>query len=332
MTSDASDPKRTLEVPVESNGRPLLEFLSARLIGHSKTRLRRLIGEGRIRVNGGCAVPKRRLREGDLVGLPDGLERGELPKQHLELNILHEDPSLLCVDKPAGRSVLPARGGQGKEFYQSLVAYVNRDAPDGGPYLRPHVVHRLDRQTSGVLLVAKNAETGRRLSRQFETRRVEKGYVVLCEGALPRHEIHCRAPIARRPGTVSEMRAVRDGGKVAHSVFRARRRFGHFTLVGVELHTGRQHQIRVHLQAIGYPPAVDPLYGRRDRLTGGDLNSVLGREAVPAGRLLLDRCPLHAERIAYAHPVTGEPMEHRSDLPRDVADVAALLAELDPPA
>jgi 23S rRNA pseudouridine1911/1915/1917 synthase len=320
-----------LEVGPEEAGEELLEFLSTHLINESKTSLRQNVAEGRILLNGEPAAQSTTLQPGDVVALPEGSGPSPPPEPKLNLRIVAEDEHHLCVDKPPGWPVLPGRHGAGAEFYESLVGYLNRDAPAGGPYVRPHVVHRLDRETSGVLLVAKSTEAARNLSLQFQHREVDKTYLAVCEGRFPRDEMRLEIPLERMPDSVVKMRAARDDGKRAVTDVTVAERFGHFTWLRLHPETGRQHQIRVHLAAAGYPLAVDSLYGRRSELTGQDLSAVVGRGTGELGRVCLGRCPLHAQAIRYRHPATGERLEQTAPLPDDLAELLELLRRVDPP-
>ena len=311
------------------SGSSALEFVSAWLVNESKTSLRRLIAGGRIRVNGSAVSPGTPVWAGDAVSLPPGLLPAPVPAQEMPIEVLCEDEDHLCINKPAGYPVLPGRSGGDAELHRSLVAWLNRDAPAGGPYVRPHLVHRLDRETSGVLLVAKTARAGRALGEQFESRRVSKLYLGLAEGVFPRAEAELDIPLARKPGSLFKMAPDVRRGKPAHTRVEVAERFGHFSLLRLRPLTGRQHQIRVHLAAAGYPLAADALYGRRAELTGADLNRILGRKAVRADRLLLSRCPLHAASLSYCHPATGEAMSVEAPLPADLCDFLSVLREAD---
>jgi len=320
-----------LPVPAGQAGVRLLEFLSGRLINESKSTMRRLVGSGRILVNGRAAATGRTLRTGEVVTLPPGLAPGGPPDQVLPIEVLYEDQDHLCVNKQPGFPVLPGRRGEGAEFYHSLVALLNRGVAAGGPYVRPHLVHRLDRQTSGVLLVARHAEAARALSLQFQHRQVEKVYLCIVEGVLPRRQVELDVPLRRMPGSVVRMAPALEGGTRAVTRVSLQEEFGHFSLLRLRPLTGRQHQVRVHLAAAGYPPAVDGLYGRRERLTGADLNRITGAPAAPAGAQLLDRCPLHASALRYRPPSAEGPRDQDCPLRRDMVELLELLRRVDPP-
>jgi RluA family pseudouridine synthase len=328
-TQDDYEPAVSLTVRPEESGRALLEFVGSHLINLSKIALRRLIASGRIRLNGSAAVPATIVWTGDAVSLPPGMVPSPPPAQTVAIPVIHEDADHLCINKPAGAPVLPGRMGEGGEFYRSLVALLNRDAPPGGPYRRPHVVHRLDRETSGVLLVAKSAEAGCALSRQFERRQVEKTYLCIVEGVLPQPQLTLDIPLARKRGSILGMTPDERHGKPARTVLTVKERFAHFCLVEARPLTGRQHQIRVHLAAIGYPLAADGLYGRRQEMTGAAFNAIVGRAAVAPTERLLSRLALHAAAIRYRHPASGAPMWHQAPLPDDLSGFLSVLRRED---
>jgi 23S rRNA pseudouridine1911/1915/1917 synthase len=320
----------TLHVTEPESGSSLLEFLSGRLINHSKTVLRRLAANGLVTVNGHACAPGRPVWRGDAVALPDDIVAGPPPAQQLPIELLYEDEVHVCVNKQPGIPVLPGRSGAGTEFFRSLVAVLNRDTPAGGPYVRPHVVHRLDAETSGVLLVAKDVESSRRLGRQFQQRTVHKSYLCIVEGRFPREQATLDVPLSREGGSSTRVRPDARHGRPAQTHLRVAERFAHFTLLEATPLTGRQHQIRAHLAAAGYPLIVDRLYGPRDRLTGRDLAAVTGaRDAGEA--VLLGRAPLHAASIAYRHPVTGSGMRHEAPMPDDLEAFLDVLRQRDPP-
>jgi 23S rRNA pseudouridine1911/1915/1917 synthase len=246
------------------------------------------------------------------------------------VKVLHEDEDHIVIDKAPGHPVV-ARGRGGEPcLYDALLALLNEGVPDGGPYVRPHIVHRLDRETSGVLLVAKNERAGRELSLQFQHHLIVKTYAAVVEGVLPTTDVTVDVPLRRSASHSLCMTADEKSGKHALTHLVLERAFGHFSLLKAEPHTGRQHQIRVHLAALGYPLAVDGAYGRRDRLTGADFNDIVRAPKVHVDRVLLGRCPLHARRIVYRHPSTGLQMGMSAPTPPDMQEFLRLLGELDP--
>ena len=314
----------------ELAGNTILEALSLLIINESKTTLRQLIAEGEIELNDSRVSTGATVNVGDRIKVPDGLDLGAPPQQCMELDVLREDEDHLVFNKPPGVPVLPGRDGGQREFYDSLMAYVNRDTPPGGPYVRPHLVHRLDKDTSGVLVVARNTAASRFLSLQFQNREVEKIYEGLAEGVLPRDEVTVNIPLGRSSESILAMVPKGRKGKPAETKITVARRFGHFSLVRLEPHTGRQHQLRVHLAAIGYPLVVDFLYGRREQLTGKDLNEILRRRVTHPDTVLLDRCPLHARSLTYQPPGTDERQRVEAPLPSDFQGVIRELSNLDP--
>ena len=311
-------------------GRDLLELLSSRLINESKTRLRRLIASGQIRINGKAVSTAAKVGEGDCVSLPPDLDTGPPPEAPFALKVLHEDDDHIVIDKAPGHPVVARGRGEGRCLYDALVGLLNRGAPVGGPYVRPHLVHRLDRETSGVLLVAKNERASRELSLQFQHHLIGKTYMAVVEGVLPRAEVTVEIPLRRSASRGLHMTTDERSGKRAVTRVVLKRGFGHFSLLKVEPRTGRQHQIRVHLAALGYPLAVDGAYGRRKRLTGAEFNEIVQAPKVSVSRVLLDRCPLHAQGIVYRHPASGCPMEVSAPIPPDMQEFLRLLEELDP--
>jgi 23S rRNA pseudouridine1911/1915/1917 synthase len=217
-----------------------------------------------------------------------------------ELKIAWSDEHLLVVDKPPGLVVHPARGHREGTLSQLLVDAGLGGAGGGDPD-RPGIVHRLDRDTSGLLVVARSEEAHRRLQAALRERLIEREYVALVEGRPPSRTGTIEAPIGRHPRIRTRMAVGGTGSREARTNFTLERSLGRVSLLRLRLDTGRTHQIRVHLQAIGYPVCGDPEYGT-------------------AGTMGLERQFLHATRLAFPHPITGAPIEVQSPLPTDLRD------------
>jgi 23S rRNA pseudouridine1911/1915/1917 synthase len=294
-------------------------YLAGRETGLSRSQIRKALEEGRVLVDGRRVKAGHRLRAGESVELtiPEPVP-SEVRPEEIPLSIVYEDEHLLVVDKPAGMVVHPAAGHSSGTLVHALLHHC-RDLSGIGGVLRPGIVHRLDRDTSGLLLVAKTDEAHRNLTEQFRNRRIAKTYLALVQGAPPVDAGEIRLPVGRHPTDRKRMSTRSPRGRDAVTHWRVRERFGAVTLLEVGLETGRTHQIRVHLGSQGYPVLGDAVYGRT-----GWVKAV----ADPETRSILRgvrRQALHAAGIAFHHPVDGTPLSFQSPLPEDLAELCGAL-------
>ncbi|TES84889.1 MAG: RluA family pseudouridine synthase [Dehalococcoidia bacterium] len=273
------------------------KYVCARVPELSRTRVQKLIAAGNITVNGQPAKPGLRLNIGDKIDIdiPPTPPR-ELKPEAIPLKIIYEDDDLLVVDKPAGLTVHPAPGHPAHTLVNAILAHFPHLA-DVGDSLRPGVVHRLDKDTSGVMLVAKNSAAQADLARQFKSHSVTKAYLALVKGRLEPENGIIEADIGRDPHNRKKM-AVVAAGRKARTEYRVIKYIGGYTLLEIMPETGRTHQIRVHLAAIGFPVVGDKVYGVKSPF--------------------LTRQFLHASRLGFKLPSTGEYVEFESELPPDL--------------
>lgn len=280
------------------SGVRLDKFVGERCPELSRTHAQKLIAEGLITVNGQAAKASLKLNLGDKVDIViPPTPPSQLSPEAMPLNIIYEDDDLLVVDKPTGLTVHPAPGHPGHTLVNAILAHYPHLA-DIGDSRRPGVVHRLDKDTSGVMLVAKNRVAQADLAGQFKAHSVSKSYLVLVKGRLTPENGIIEAAIGRDPRHRQRM-AVVSRGRQARTEFHVIRYIGKYSLLEIKPETGRTHQIRVHLAAIGYPVVGDAAYGVKS--------------------LHLTRQFLHASKIGFKLPSTGEYVEFESQLPPDLA-------------
>jgi 23S rRNA pseudouridine1911/1915/1917 synthase len=304
----------TITVPDDAERVRLDRFLVSVLARHSRSQIQRLIEDGLVKVGGRGARSNQPVTAGQAitVELPDPVAAVPLPEA-LPLPIVYQDRDIAVVDKPAGMVVHPAAGHSGGTLVNALLHHLDDLSGIGGER-RPGIVHRLDRGTSGLMVVAKNDAAHEVLARQFRDREVNKEYVALVWGEVMAGR-RIDAPIGRDPLDRKKMTSaparVRRSREAVTRIVRAEHLGRSLTLVTVAIHTGRTHQIRVHLSAIGHPIVGDPVYGGVRRRVPGDLRAVTR----------LDRPFLHAARLAFRHPADGRRMEFTSELPQDLEAV-----------
>lgn len=310
-------------------GQRLDAFLARSIPKYSRVQLRRVIGSGSVLINGQGTKVAHRLAAGDLVTvvLPPMNAAGPHP-ENIPLDILYEDDAIIAVNKPPGMVVHPARGHWSGTLASALSYHFQQLSRVGGQ-LRPGIVHRLDRDTSGVMVVAKTDPMHFALAAQFEKRTTEKEYFAITAGAPDRDRDLIEQPIGMHPHQREKM-AIRAGhatSRVATTFYEVIERFAGFAAVKVLPKTGRTHQIRVHLAHIGCPVLCDKLYGGRASVTRGELRRHLpqGPRAADDGEVVLTRQALHARRIKLAHPATGQPIEFTAPLPADLQRVLDVL-------
>lgn len=294
-------------------------FLSRQAGALSRTSIMKAIQEGKVSVDGKFVKPSRRLKAGESVlVMPVEVQPCELVPEDIPIAILYEDPHLVVVNKPPGMVVHPGAGNLKGTLVNALL-YRCRDLSGIGGVLRPGIVHRLDKDTSGVLVVAKTDEAHESLARQFRERSVKKVYITLVYGDMENDDGIVDLPIGRHPVKRRFMSVRHSHGKEAITRWEVIERFGFCTLLRVETLTGRTHQIRVHLKAIGHPVVGDQLYGSRRKV-------VFNGDRVTQERLFkMKRQALHAFMISITHPVYGKPMDFVAPLPGDMEELLGFL-------
>ena len=304
------------EYLVEQGQERLDLFLVRKGPGLTRSQVRRLLDEGYVQLNGEAPKPSRKIQAGDLITLIVPPPRPvDIAPEAIPLNIVFQDGQLLVVDKPAGLTVHPAPGHPSHTLVNALLALCP-DLKGIGGELRPGIVHRLDKDTSGLMVVAKSSHAHNNISNQLKGRTVHKGYLALAQGILTPSEGAVDGPIIRDPRNRKRM-AVGVGGRTALTRYKVVRYLGGCSLIEVFPETGRTHQIRVHMASIGYPLVGDAIYGGR---SGKRVEAPTGSEAVVLGRHFL-----HAYVLGFSHPTTGEYVEFSSPLPEDLRVVLETL-------
>ena len=298
-------------------GQRLDTFLATHIEGWSRARLQRLIEDADVLVNGLVAKSSYKLRQNDQieVDLTPPPSTAFAPED-IPLDIIFEDDDLIVVNKPAGMVVHPAAGAEAGTLANALAFHFEQLSNNAG-MARPGIVHRLDKGTSGLLVVAKTESAHENLADQFRAREVFKSYVALVHGQVEKKTDQIDQPIARDPRNRIRMAVVR-GGRPALSIYRVRRRFERFTLLDIELKTGRTHQIRVHLAWLKHPVVGDEVYG-------GGRDKTVPDAQIRVRIAKLGRQFLHAEQLAFRHPRTAEQVRFTVEPP---ANLRQLLEEL----
>lgn len=306
-------------------------FLTLKIDGYSRVFLRRLIMEEKVLVDGRPIKPAFRVYPGqkvEIIDLPPPPTDGPVPEA-IPLDVLFEDEFMVAINKPAGMVVHPAKGHWSGTLTSALAHHFQQLSDAGGP-TRPGIVHRLDRETSGVILIAKTNEVHFKLCAQFEARNVQKTYVAIVSGNLDRDRDRIVYPIGHHPYQREKMaiRSHHPSAKPAETVFEVVKRFPGYSLLNVYPKTGRTHQIRVHLAHVGCPVLCDRLYAGHAQITRGQLQRRSARGLPPRdidAEILLERHALHAARIEFSHPKTGASVAIEAPIPDDMRRVLAAL-------
>ncbi len=316
---------RQIEVPEEATGQRLDLFLAGALGDVSRSRVQLLLEQGSVLIAGKPAKASRKVRGGESISI---LGEAQVPPlraiaEAIPLEVVYEDADLAVINKPAGMMVHAGAGATEDArnrgtLVNALLHHMGELSSSGGP-LRPGIVHRLDKQTSGLIVVAKNDLAHSRLASMFSRRQVRKLYLALVQGDLPQERGTVNAPISRDAVRRTRMTTRREGGRSAVSHWEVLRRikgpYGPFTLISVRIETGRTHQIRVHMASLGHPVVGDTLYGAATAIVATG----------PAPRLVLPRNFLHAAELEFAHPGSGERLTLVSNLPADLREFMAKL-------
>lgn len=305
----------TIIVGKDGQGKRIDLFVAEHLRGISRSQVQRYIREGHILLNAASTKGGAKVKEGDLI-------RGQIPApgpaeilpEDLPITFLYEDDYIAVVDKPPGMVVHPAGRVTSGTLVNALL-YHCRDLQGVGGVVRPGIVHRLDKGTSGVMVVAKNDLAHETLVRQFKAREVKKLYLALCYGRVKGEEGMMASPVGRHPHDRKRFSLRTRAPREAVTYWRVKERFADITYLQVAPKTGRTHQIRVHMSALGHPVVGDPLYAKSTRLN--QIGDAQLREAIRA----LGRQALHAHLIAFRHPATGSTVEFTSPLPEDMGKI-----------
>jgi 23S rRNA pseudouridine1911/1915/1917 synthase len=301
------------------------QFLAARLDSISRARVQEMIAEGKVLVNDAPAKASLKLRGGERISVLGEAQRAPLKAlaEDIPLDIVYEDDDLAVINKPAGMMVHAGAGASEEArnrgtLVNALLHHLQSLSGVGGE-LRPGIVHRLDKETSGLILVAKNDEAHRKLGAQFAAREVKKKYVALVHGWVKKDSGTLAQSISRDPVRRMKMTTRVEGGRTAITHFRVVRRldtkYGKFTLLDVKIDTGRTHQIRVHVSTMGHPIVGDTTYGAPKQVRGKNAVTVLARNF------------LHAAELEFKHPRTGESVSLKSELPEELREFLGRIAE-----
>lgn len=320
----------------QENAGHRIDIQASELSGLTRSQIYRFIEKGLLRVNNLLVKPNHKTRPGDIISIMSEDETGTLIPEELPVQILHKDDFLIVVNKPSDMVVYPAAGHSSGTLMNAVAYHSKKLSSIGGP-LRPGVVHRLDKDTSGVMVVALDDKAYYGLVEQFRTRTINRRYKAIIYGSLKNDIGEISAKIGRSESDRKKMSTKTKNGREAVTSWKVLERFKGATLVEAKLGTGRTHQIRVHFSSIGHPVLGDRTYGKITsaevnlvRNSIGALNSATNQEDLISGRsirkkIIFPRQMLHAELLGFIHPFTSEYMEFTAGLPEDMAEILGIL-------
>ena len=286
-----------MKLVVERENERLDKYIAS-VTDYSRELVTKMLKDDYILVNGKLEKGSYKVKNGDIISIKERYvqEMDVVPKK-MDLNIVFEDDYLMVINKPSGLTVHPGSGNSDNTLVNGLMYYTNNLSSVGGDF-RPGIVHRLDKDTSGLMIIAKDNKCHTLLADDFKNKRIHREYVALLDGVFPQNSATIDAPIERRKENFEKM-TVAAGGKKAITHLSVIKKYKDYTLVRLALETGRTHQIRVHLSYIGYPVHNDPVYSKKPSDDFGQF--------------------LHSEYLKFVHPITGETLEFRADLPKQFA-------------
>ena len=292
---------------VEEDNKRIDAYLAEKLEEQSRVAIQRLIVNNKIRVNGKSTKPSYKVQIGDKIEVEEEIPvEVSLKPQNIPLDIIFEDKDIIVINKPKGMVVHPANGNPDGTLVNAIMAICKDSLSGIGGEIRPGIVHRLDKDTSGIMVIAKNDKAHINISNQIKEHKVKKTYIALVRGVIPENEATINMPIGRSEKDRKKM-AVTKNGKNAITHFKVVKRYNKYTLLQVNIETGRTHQIRVHLSQIGYPIIGDEVYSN-----GKNEWNIKGQ------------C-LHAKSLEFVHPITQEKMYFEAKMPQYFEDILATL-------
>ena len=317
----------TFDIKKAFEDRRIDRYLASRLPDYSRTFLQKLVKEGAVLVNGRTVKSSYDIQKGDFISVRvPVLEESKIVPEDIPIDIVYEDDYLMLINKPYDMVVHPAGRHHCGTVVNALAFHCQNLSQVNGP-LKAGIVHRLDRDTSGIMLTIKSDSVHSQIAMQFEKRSVKKEYLAVVEGELMLDSDEISLPIARHIIDSQKMAVRHDIGKEAVSIYEVVERFRGYTLVKVMPKTGRTHQIRVHMRAIGHPVVADFMYSSQESCYLSDL---LQKEREEGELPIIDRQALHAHRIEFFHPIHNKKMEFEVDLPEDISALVNTLRDVRP--